>query len=41
MSNSILQVKDLKKSYGSHVVLKGLSYEIEQNKIIGLLGPNG
>ena len=41
MSNTILQVKDLKKSYGSHVVLKGLSYEIEQNKIIGLLGPNG
>lgn len=41
MSNAILQVKNLEKSYGSHVVLKGLSYEIEQNKIIGLLGPNG
>lgn len=41
MSNSVLQVKNLRKSYGSHEVLKGLSYEIAQNKIIGLLGPNG
>ncbi len=41
MSNAILQVRNLEKSYGSHVVLKGLSYDIEQNKIIGLLGPNG
>ncbi len=41
MSNSILQVKDLKKSYGDHVVLKGLTYNIGSGMIIGLLGPNG
>ena len=41
MSNILLQVKDLKKSYGDHQVLKGLNYEIEEGKIVGLLGPNG
>lgn len=41
MSDAILQVKDLRKSYGDHEVLKGLSYEIGKGKIIGLLGPNG
>ena len=37
----LLQVKDLKKSYGDHQVLKGLTFDIEEGKIVGLLGPNG
>lgn len=41
MSETLLKVRDLKKSYGSHTVLKGVSYDIEQGKIVGLLGPNG
>ncbi len=41
MEKPILQVRNLKKSYGSHVVLKGLNFRIEPDKIIGLLGPNG
>ena len=41
MSETLLKVRDLKKSYGDHVVLKGVSYDIEQGKIVGLLGPNG
>lgn len=41
MSETLLKVRDLKKSYGDHAVLKGVSYDIDQGKIVGLLGPNG
>lgn len=41
MSETLLKVRDLKKSYGDHAVLKDVSYDIAQGKIVGLLGPNG
>lgn len=41
MSETLLKVRDLKKSYGTHQVLNGLSFDIEEGKIVGLLGPNG
>lgn len=36
-----IQVSNLKKSYGSNEVLKGLSFNIEQGEIFGILGING
>lgn len=41
MANALLQIKNLRKSYGSHEVLKGISFDIPQGQIVGLLGPNG
>lgn len=41
MSETLLKVRNLKKSYGSHQVLKGVSFDIPEGKIVGLLGPNG
>lgn len=41
MNETLLSVKDLKKSYGTHEVLKGISYDIGHGQIVGLLGPNG
>lgn len=41
MSEALLQVRNLKKSYGEHQVLNGLSFDVEGGKIVGLLGPNG
>lgn len=41
MSNSIVQIESLKKSFGSVVALDDISFEVEQGKIFGLLGPNG
>ncbi|MCQ2484161.1 MAG: ABC transporter ATP-binding protein [Clostridia bacterium] len=41
MSETLLKVRNLKKSYGTHEVLKGVSFDIEKNNIVGLLGPNG
>ena len=40
MRNSI-KVTNLKKSYGTKEAVKNINYEIKENEIIGLLGPNG
>lgn len=37
----ILSVKDVYKSYGKEQVLKGITFEIEEPRIIALVGPNG
>ena len=37
----LIAVENLKKSYGSKVVLDGISFSAERSQIIGLLGPNG
>ncbi len=39
--NSAIQVRGLKKSYDSHMVLKGLDFQIEKGEIFALLGVNG
>lgn len=39
--SDIISVNKLSKSYGSHQVLKDLSFSFEGGQIIGLLGPNG
>ena len=40
-SNKIINVSDLKKSYGRKEVLKGVTFSAQSGQIIGLLGPNG
>ena len=40
MQNSI-NVINLKKFYGTKEAVKNISFEIKENEIIGLLGPNG
>lgn len=37
----IIQVRELRKSYGSHMVLRGLNFQIEKGEIFALLGVNG
>ncbi|WP_052465280.1 ABC transporter ATP-binding protein [Thermotoga profunda] len=37
----IVEVNDLRKSYGNFKALKGISFEIEEGEIFGLIGPNG
>lgn len=37
----MIGIKDLKKSYGRHEALKGISFSIKEGEFYGLLGPNG
>ena len=38
---NLVEVKDLKKSYDLKEAVRGISFEIKDNEILGLLGPNG
>ena len=38
---AVLEVQDLSHSYGSHQALKGVTFDVAEGEIFGLLGPNG
>ncbi len=37
----MISIKNLKKSYGEHVVFNGVSFNIKKSKITAIFGPNG
>jgi glutamine transport system ATP-binding protein len=39
--NPIIQVKDLSKSFGSNVVLRDITIEIERQQVVVVIGPSG
>src|ERR1700747_2612035 len=41
MSDAILKVKKLRKSYDDKVAVDGISFEVKKGEIFGILGPNG
>ena len=38
---TLIQAKNLSKSYGSHQALKSVDFSAERGRIVGLVGPNG
>jgi len=41
MKDSVIEVRDFRKSYGNLIAVDGISFDVEQGAIFGLLGPNG
>jgi len=38
---SVIEVRDLKKSYGEFEAVKGISFSVEEGEVLAVLGPNG
>ena len=41
MANTMLKISKLKKSFGDHEVLKGISFDMEESQVISVIGPSG
>jgi ABC-2 type transport system ATP-binding protein len=41
MNETVIHVKDFRKTYGPVVAVDGISFEVHRGEIFGLLGPNG
>lgn len=41
LSKPVLQLTDIRKSYGKTEALRGLSFCVEESELVALLGPNG
>ncbi|MFK8115548.1 MAG: ABC transporter ATP-binding protein [Rubripirellula sp.] len=41
MNQPLLEVKDVRKAYGSHQALRGASFDVHSGELLALLGPNG
>ncbi len=41
MNEPVISVRDLRKVYGDHVAVQGISFAVQRGEIFGLLGPNG
>jgi ABC-2 type transport system ATP-binding protein len=41
MKNTMIEVKDFRKTYGEYVAVDRISFEVFEGEIFGLLGPNG
>ena len=38
---SLLEIKNLKKSFGENVVLKDISLNVEKGEVLAIIGPSG
>ena len=38
---TLLEIRDLKKSFGGLVAIDGLDFEVHESEILGIIGPNG
>ncbi|MHB8863478.1 MAG: ABC transporter ATP-binding protein [Pirellulaceae bacterium] len=41
MNDSVIEVKNFRKTYSNYVAVDGISFDVQRGEIFGLLGPNG
>ena len=41
MENALLEIKNLKKAYGEHIVLDGLDLAVNRGEVVVVIGPSG
>jgi len=41
VSSPAIEVRDLRKSYGTHEAIRGIDFTVARGEVFGLLGPNG
>jgi ABC-2 type transport system ATP-binding protein len=41
MANAAIEVDGLRKAYGAHEAVRGISFSVARGEVFGLLGPNG
>ena len=41
MSDQIIKIRDLSKSYGDNLVLDGISLNVSKGEVVGIIGPSG
>lgn len=41
MSDSMISIRELSKSFGNHLVLKGIDFEVKKSEVVVVIGPSG
>lgn len=41
MTDAVIQIRDVRKSFGSHTVLDGISFDIPRGAVTNIMGPSG
>ena len=41
MSDQIIKIRNLSKSYGDNLVLDGISLSVSKGEVVGIIGPSG
>lgn len=41
IADPLLSVTDLTVSFGSHTVIRGLTFQVKQGEAVAIIGPNG